>query len=70
MDRKAVGVAEAKKAGTLLSGVAAQSGHYAENLALLDDLRERQIAIRGRAGDATSNAALREASTPYRTKTK
>ena len=32
VDRKAVGVAEAKKEGTLLSGVAEQSGHYAENL--------------------------------------
>jgi type I restriction enzyme R subunit len=32
VDRKAVGVTEAKKVGTLLSGVAEQSGHYAENL--------------------------------------
>ena len=32
LDRKAVGVTEAKKKGTLLSGVAEQSGHYAENL--------------------------------------
>lgn len=32
VDRKAVGVTEAKKHGTLLSGVAEQSGHYAENL--------------------------------------
>jgi type I restriction enzyme R subunit len=32
VDRKAVGVVEAKKEGTLLSGVAEQSGHYAENL--------------------------------------
>lgn len=32
VDRKAVGIAEAKKQGTLLSGVAEQSGHYAENL--------------------------------------
>jgi type I restriction enzyme R subunit len=32
VDRKAVGVTEAKKKGTLLSGVAEQSGHYAENL--------------------------------------
>jgi type I restriction enzyme R subunit len=32
VDRKAVGVAEAKKQGTLLSGVAEQSGHYAEHL--------------------------------------
>lgn len=32
VDRKAVGVTEAKKAGTLLSGVAEQSRHYAENL--------------------------------------
>jgi type I restriction enzyme R subunit len=32
LDRKAVGVVEAKKEGTLLSGVAEQSGHYAGNL--------------------------------------
>jgi type I restriction enzyme R subunit len=32
VDRKAIGVIEAKKEGTLLSGVAEQSGHYAENL--------------------------------------
>jgi type I restriction enzyme R subunit len=32
VDRKAVGVTEAKNEGTLLSGVAEQSGHYAENL--------------------------------------
>src|ERR1035437_9781171 len=32
VDRKAVGVAEAKKQGTLLSGVAEQSGYYAANL--------------------------------------
>ena len=32
VERKAVGVVEAKKKGTLLSGVAEQSGHYAENL--------------------------------------
>ena len=32
VDRKSVGVVEAKKEGTLLSGVAEQSGHYAENL--------------------------------------
>lgn len=32
VDRKAVGVIEAKKVGTLLSGVAEQSGHYAANL--------------------------------------
>lgn len=32
VDRRAVGVVEAKKQGTLLSGVAEQSGHYAENL--------------------------------------
>jgi type I restriction enzyme R subunit len=32
VDRKAVGVVEAKREGTLLSGVAEQSGHYAENL--------------------------------------
>ena len=35
VDRKAVGVIEAKKTGTLLSGVAEQSGHYAENLPAL-----------------------------------
>ena len=32
VDRKAVGVIEAKKVGTALSGVAEQSGHYAANL--------------------------------------
>ena len=32
VDRKAVGVIEAKKVGTLLSGVAEQSNHYARNL--------------------------------------
>jgi type I restriction enzyme R subunit len=32
VDRKAVGVAEAKKLGTLLSGVAEQSAHYGKNL--------------------------------------
>ena len=32
VDRKAVGVVEAKKQGTLLSGVAEQSGYYAVNL--------------------------------------
>src|SRR5882672_2229199 len=32
VDRKAVGVVEAKRAGTFLSGVAEQSGHYAANL--------------------------------------
>jgi type I restriction enzyme, R subunit len=32
VDRMAVGIIEAKKPGTLLSGVAEQSGHYAENL--------------------------------------
>lgn len=32
VDRNAVGVIEAKKEGTLLSGVAEQSEHYAENL--------------------------------------
>src|ERR1035441_9882653 len=32
VDRKPVGVVEAKKKGTLLSGVAEQSGHYSENL--------------------------------------
>jgi type I restriction enzyme R subunit len=32
VDRKAVGVIEAKKEGTLLSGVAEQSSHYSENL--------------------------------------
>jgi type I restriction enzyme R subunit len=32
VDRKPVGVIEAKKEGTLLSGVAEQSGHYATNL--------------------------------------
>ena len=32
VDRKPVGVIEAKREGTLLSGVAEQSGHYGENL--------------------------------------
>src|SRR5260221_566600 len=32
LDRKAVGIIEAKKVGTLLSGVAEQSAQYAENL--------------------------------------
>ena len=32
VDRKAVGVVEAKKLGTLLSGVAEQSAHYGKNL--------------------------------------
>ena len=32
VDRQAVGVIEAKKLGTLLSGVAEQSAHYADNL--------------------------------------
>ena len=32
VDRKAVGVVEAKKLGTLLTGVAEQSAHYAKNL--------------------------------------
>jgi type I restriction enzyme R subunit len=32
VDRKAVGVIEAKREGTLLSGVAEQSAHYAKNL--------------------------------------
>ena len=32
MDRKSAGVIEAKKEGTLLSGVAEQSSHYAENV--------------------------------------
>ena len=32
MDRKSLGVVEAKKEGTLLSGVAEQSGHYGKNL--------------------------------------
>ncbi len=32
LDRQAVGVIEAKKEGTLLAGVAEQSGHYAQNL--------------------------------------
>jgi hypothetical protein len=32
----------------------------AEKLRMLDALRERELAIRGRAGDSTSPAALRE----------
>src|SRR5687767_6960617 len=35
VDRKAIGVVEAKKQGTTLSTVAEQSGHYGENLPAL-----------------------------------
>jgi hypothetical protein len=40
-----------------------------EKLRMLDALRERELAIRGRAVQAHS-AALREEPTPYRPKTK
>jgi hypothetical protein len=39
----------------------------AEKLRMLDALRERELAIRGRAGHSES-AALREEPTPYRAK--
>lgn len=39
----------------------------AEKLRMLDALRERELAIRGRAGHPASAAALREKPTPYRT---
>ena len=42
----------------------------AEKLRMLDALRERELAIRGRAGHRASAAALREKPTPYRTNTK
>ena len=41
----------------------------AEKLALLDDLRERQLAIRGSAGrTGADNGVLREEPAPYRIK--
>lgn len=41
----------------------------AEKLALLDDLRERQLAIRGNSGRTGTDAGvLREELVPYRTK--
>jgi len=41
----------------------------AEKLAMLDDLRERQLAIRGSAGrTGADTGVLREESPPYRTK--
>ncbi len=42
----------------------------AEKLRILDVLRERELAIRGRAGDSTSPPALHEEPAAYRTKTK
>lgn len=39
----------------------------AEKLRMLDALRERELAIRGRTGQPAT-AALRETPTPYRTK--
>lgn len=41
----------------------------AEKLRMLDALRERALAIRGRAGSSTENV-LREEPTPYRAKPK
>lgn len=40
----------------------------AEKLRMLDALREREIAIRGRQPSTTSPTALREDSKPYRSK--
>lgn len=42
----------------------------AEKLRLLDALRERELAIRGRVGESASPVALHEAPPPYRTKAK
>ena len=42
----------------------------AEKLRMLDALRERELAIRGRAGASNAGNALREESTPYRAKSK
>lgn len=42
----------------------------AEKLRMLDALRERELAIRGRAGYSASAVALREKPAPYRTNTK
>ncbi len=39
----------------------------AEKLRILEALRERELAIRGRAGHPASAAALREKPAPYRT---
>jgi hypothetical protein len=41
----------------------------AEKLRMLDALRERELAIRGRTGSSASSG-LREEPTPYRTGTK
>ncbi len=40
----------------------------AEKLRMLDALRERQLAIRGRTGEPTSHATLHEEPLPYRAK--
>lgn len=42
----------------------------AEKLRMLDALRERALAIRGRAGHSTPAAALNEKSPPHRTSPK
>jgi hypothetical protein len=42
----------------------------AEKLRMLDALRERELAIRGRAGHPATPAAFREKPAPYPTKTK
>jgi hypothetical protein len=41
----------------------------AEKLRLLDALRERELALRGRAGHSTSAAKLREEPAPFRATT-
>ena len=42
----------------------------AEKLRMLDALRERELAIRGRSGHSATGAMVREEPGPYRTKTK
>src|SRR5258707_788458 len=44
VDRKAFGVTEAKKPGTPLSGVAEQSGHYAEQTRIVAEV-ERRVSV-------------------------
>ena len=41
----------------------------AEKLRLLEAMRERELAIRGRTGRTASAEALREAPLPYKTET-
>jgi hypothetical protein len=59
-------IIEAKRA--LRRNLAARP--IAEKLRMLDALRERELAIRGRTGHPASAAALREKPTPYRANTK